>query len=218
MKVFADLQSRGCQDILIAVTDGLKGMREALEALYPATTFQTCLVHLLRHSLDFANWKERKPLAAALRPIYTAASADVAAAALDAIADGPWGRRFPTVVASWRRAWPHVIPSSPSCPRSAGARYDECAGERARPPAQDPQDSRALPDRRGGDEANLDRLAPHHGDLGEAQSDSRFSCVHPPCLRFLRSSVVILSPCTPSHPFLLDDSNSCFIQLFESSS
>ena len=110
MKVFADLQSRGCQDILIAVTDGLKGMREALEALYPATTFQTCLVHLLRHSLDFANWKERKPLAAALRPIYTAASADVAAAALDAFADEPWGRRFPTVVASWRRAWPHVIP------------------------------------------------------------------------------------------------------------
>ena len=93
MKVFADLQSRGCQDILIAVTDGLKGMREALEALYPATTFQTCLVHLLRHSLDFANWKERKPLAAALRPIYTAASADVAAAALDAFADEPWDRR-----------------------------------------------------------------------------------------------------------------------------
>jgi putative transposase len=110
MKVFADLQTRGCQDILIAVTDGLKGMSEALAAVYPATTRQTCLVHLLRHSLDFANWKERKPLAAALRPIYTAASADAAAAALDAFADGPWGTRFPTVVAAWRRAWPHVIP------------------------------------------------------------------------------------------------------------
>ena len=110
LKVFADLQSRGCQDILIAVTDGLKGMSEALAAVYPATTLQTCLVHLLRHSLDFANWKERKPLAAALRPIYTAANADAAAAALDAFAEGPWGRRFPTVVASWRRAWPHVIP------------------------------------------------------------------------------------------------------------
>lgn len=85
-------------------------MSEALAAIYPATTLQTCIVHLLRHSLDFANWKERKPLAAALRPVYTAASAEAAAAALDAFAQGPWRRRFPTVVASWRRAWAHVIP------------------------------------------------------------------------------------------------------------
>ena len=110
LKVFADLKTRGCHDILIAVTDGLKGMSEALEAVYPATTLQTCIVHLLRHSLEFANWKERKPMAAALRPIYTAPSADAALAALDAFARGPWGTRFPTVVASWRRAWTHVIP------------------------------------------------------------------------------------------------------------
>ena len=110
MKVFTDLKTRGCQDILIAVTDGLKGMSEALAAIYPATTLQTCIVHLLRHSLDFANWKERKPLATALRPVYTAASADAAAAALDAFEQGPWGSRFPTVVASWRRVWSHVIP------------------------------------------------------------------------------------------------------------
>ena len=110
MKVFTDLKMRGCQDILIAVTDGLKGMREALAAVFPATTLQTCIVHLLRHSLDFVSWKERKQLAAALRLIYTAASAEAAAAALDAFASGPWGQRFPTVVASWRRAWTHVIP------------------------------------------------------------------------------------------------------------
>ena len=72
LKVFTDLKTRGCQDILIAVTDGLKGMCEALAAGYPATTLETCIVHLLRNSLDFANGKERKPLAAALRPIYTA--------------------------------------------------------------------------------------------------------------------------------------------------
>src|SRR5215210_1836518 len=110
MKVFTDLKTRGCQDILIAVTDGLKGMSEALAAVYPRTTLQTCIVHLLRNSLDFANWKERKPLAAALRPIYTAASADAALTALDAFEQGPWGVRFPTVVAAWRRAWTHVIP------------------------------------------------------------------------------------------------------------
>src|SRR5215207_7291826 len=110
MKVFTDLKTRGCHDILIAVTDGLKGMSEALAAVFPATTLQTCIVHLIRNSLDFANWKERKPLAAALRPIYTAASAEAALAALDAVEEGAWGRRFPTVVASWRRAWPQVIP------------------------------------------------------------------------------------------------------------
>jgi putative transposase len=94
LKVFTDLKTRGCLDILIAVTDGLKGMSEALAAVFPATTLQTCIVHLLRRSLDFVNWKERKLLAAAL----------------DDFASGPWGRRFPTVVASWRRAWTHVIP------------------------------------------------------------------------------------------------------------
>jgi transposase-like protein len=110
MKVFSDLKSRGCQDILIAVTDGLKGMSEALAAVYPATTLQTCIVHLLRHSLEYANWKQRKPLATALRAIYTAPSADAAMTALDEFERGPWGTRFPTVVASWRRAWAHVIP------------------------------------------------------------------------------------------------------------
>jgi transposase-like protein len=110
LKVFSDLKARGCQDILIAVTDGLSGMSEALAAVFPATTLQTCIVHLLRHSLDFVSWKERRQLAAALRPIYTAASADAAAVALEVFASGPWGLRFPTVVTSWRRAWPHVIP------------------------------------------------------------------------------------------------------------
>jgi putative transposase len=110
MKVFSDLKTRGCQDILIAVTDGLKGMPEALAAVFPQTTLQTCIVHLIRHSLDFANWKERKPMAAALRLIYAAPTAEAAAEALDAFERGPWGTKFPTVVASWRRAWTHVIP------------------------------------------------------------------------------------------------------------
>ena len=110
MKVFSDLKTRGCRDILIAVTDGLKGMSEALAAVFPETTLQTCIVHLMRHSLDFANWKERKPMATALRTIYGAPSAEAASAALDTFERGPWGQKFPTVVASWRRAWTHVIP------------------------------------------------------------------------------------------------------------
>ena len=110
MKVFNDLKTRGVNDILIAVSDGLAGMPAALEAVFPRTTLQTCIVHLIRNSLDYANWKDRKMLAKALRPIYAAANAEAAAAALDAFADGEWGRKFPTVVAAWRRAWAQVIP------------------------------------------------------------------------------------------------------------
>ena len=110
MKVFNDLKTRGVADILIAVTDGLKGMAEALAVVYPATTLQTCIVHLIRNSLDYASWKERRALAAAIKPIYTAASAESAEAELAAFEAGPWGQKFPTVVASWRRAWSNVIP------------------------------------------------------------------------------------------------------------
>ena len=110
MKVFNDLKTRGCNDILIAVTDGLKGMPEALGAVFPATTLQTCIVHLIRNSLDYASWKDRKALAAAIKPIYTAPSAEAAQAALEAFESGPWGAKFPTVAAAWRRAWDRVIP------------------------------------------------------------------------------------------------------------
>ncbi len=110
MKVFNDLKTRGVADILIAVTDGLKGMPEALAAVFPATTLQTCIVHLIRNSLDYASWKDRKLLAAALKPIYTALNAEAAEAALDEFERGPWGQKFPTVVATWRRAWDRVIP------------------------------------------------------------------------------------------------------------
>jgi putative transposase len=110
MKVFNDLKTRGVADILIAVTDGLKGMAEALAAVYPATTLQTCIVHLIRNSLDYASWKDRKALAAAIRPIYSAPNAEAAAAELTAFESGAWGQKFPTVAAAWRRAWDHVIP------------------------------------------------------------------------------------------------------------
>ena len=110
LKVFNDLKTRGVGDILIAVTDGLKGIGEALGAVFASTTLQTRIVHLIRNSLDYASWKDRKLLAAALKPIYTAPSAEAAAQALDEFEASPWGQRFPTVVASWRRAWDRVIP------------------------------------------------------------------------------------------------------------
>jgi len=77
---------------------------------FPKTTVQTCIVHLIRASLDYTGYRDRKPVAAALRPIYAAASAEAAAEALAEFEAGPWGRKYPTIVQSWRRAWEHVIP------------------------------------------------------------------------------------------------------------
>lgn len=110
LKVFNDLKTRGVEDVLIAVADGLKGLPEALAAAYPETQLQTCIVHLIRNSLDYASWKDRKAVAAALRPIYTAPSAEAAEAALTGFEQSEWGTKLPHVAASWRRAWEYVTP------------------------------------------------------------------------------------------------------------
>jgi putative transposase len=110
LKVMNELKARGCEDILIAVVDGLKGFPEAITSIFPDCVVQTCIVHLIRYSMQFASWKERKALAKALKPIYSAASAEAAAAELAAFDDGPWGEKYPAVTASWRRRWEEVIP------------------------------------------------------------------------------------------------------------
>jgi transposase-like protein len=110
MKVVSDLRNRGVEDILIAVVDGLKGFPEAIGAVFPKTTVQTCIVHLIRNSLAYASWRDRRHVAAALRPVYTAPSEAAALAALEAFESGPWGAKYPTIVQSWRRAWAHVVP------------------------------------------------------------------------------------------------------------
>jgi transposase-like protein len=110
LKVFNDLKTRGCQDILIAVVDGLKGLADAITTVYPKTTVQTCIVHLIRSSLEYAGWKDRKLVAQALRPIYTAVSEQAAKDALEEFAQSPWGLKFPSIVQAWKRAWEHVTP------------------------------------------------------------------------------------------------------------
>ncbi len=110
LRVMNELRGRGTNDILIAVVDGLKGFPEAITTVFPETIVQTCIVHLIRYSMQFASWKERKPLAAALRPVYRASNAAAAAAALDAFDAEPWGAKYPAVAQSWRRNWEAVIP------------------------------------------------------------------------------------------------------------
>jgi putative transposase len=110
LRVMNEIKGRGTQDILIAVVDGLKGFPEAITAAFPGTVVQTCIVHLIRYSMQFASWKERKPIASALKPIYQAPNVEVAAAALEGFDQGPWGRKYPTIAQSWRRNWEAVIP------------------------------------------------------------------------------------------------------------
>ena len=110
LRVMNELQARGVRDVLIAVVDGLKGFPEAIETVFPEVTVQTCIVHLIRYSLAHASWKTRKDLASALRPIYQAATEEEAEAALDEFEAGPWGRKFPAIVRSWRRNWEQIIP------------------------------------------------------------------------------------------------------------
>ncbi|MDN5939314.1 MAG: IS256 family transposase [Salinisphaera sp.] len=98
------------QDILIAVVDGLKGFPQAIEAAFPQAQVQTCIVHLLRHSMSFASYKDRKAVATALKAVYTAVDAVAAEAALTEFEDSDLAKRYPAIAPSWRRAWNEVIP------------------------------------------------------------------------------------------------------------
>lgn len=110
LRVMNELKTRGVQDILIAVVDGLKGFPEAITATFPQTTVQTCIVHLIRHSMSFVSWKDRKALAKALKAIYRAKDASAGEAALDAFEDSEWGEKYPAIAQSWRRNWNQVVP------------------------------------------------------------------------------------------------------------
>jgi putative transposase len=110
LRVMNELKARGVSDILIAVTDGLRGFPEAITAVFPQTVVQTCIVHLIRHSLEFVAWRDRKAVVPALRAIYQAKDATAGEAALGAFEAGPWGQKYPAITQSWRRAWELVIP------------------------------------------------------------------------------------------------------------
>ena len=115
--VFTELKNRGVEDILIAVTDGLKGMTQAIEAVFPQAQHQTCIVHLIRASTAFVSHKDRKAVMAGLKPIYQANTPEEALAALAAFENSPMGKRYPYVEQSWRSAWAQGIPFF-NCPRS----------------------------------------------------------------------------------------------------
>jgi putative transposase len=109
LQVVTELKNRGVADIFIACVDGLKGFPEAIEAVYPQTAVQLCVVHMVRHSLNYVSWKMRKVVAADLKTIYSASTADDALLRLEEFAD-QWGQDYPTIVKSWRSNWQRIVP------------------------------------------------------------------------------------------------------------
>jgi putative transposase len=110
LRVMTELKNRGVEDVLIAIVDGLKGFPEAITAVFPQAQVQTCIVHLIRHSLAFVSYKDRKAVAAALKAVYRAKDAEAGQVALEAFEEGAWGRKYPAIAPAWRRAWAEVIP------------------------------------------------------------------------------------------------------------
>jgi putative transposase len=109
LQVLTELRNRGVQDIFIACVDGLKGFPAAVEAVYPQTQVQLCIVHLVRQSLNYVSWKQRRAIATDLRPVYSAATAEDALRQLDEFA-AKWDGTHPTISQVWRRNWERITP------------------------------------------------------------------------------------------------------------
>ena len=109
LRVMNELKNRGVEDIIFAVVDGLKGFPDAITATFPRTTVQTCIVHLIRNSLSFVSWHDRRLLLPALRAIYRAETAEVAELRL-ADLEAEWGKKYPAIAPAWRRVWTEVTP------------------------------------------------------------------------------------------------------------
>jgi putative transposase len=109
LSVITELKNRGVQDIFIACVDGLKGFPEAIESVFPDTQIQLCIVHMVRNSVKYVSWKDRKEVCQDLKTIYTSATEQQAEAALDAFGK-KWDSKYPTIAQMWRNHWQHVIP------------------------------------------------------------------------------------------------------------
>jgi transposase-like protein len=110
LKVMTELKNRGVQDVLVTLVDGLKGFPEAIATAFPQAQVQTCIVHLMRHSLDYVSWKDRKLVAVEIKGIYRAETAELALERLEEFEQGPWGKKYPVIAASWRKHWERVTP------------------------------------------------------------------------------------------------------------
>ena len=193
LKVVNELKARGVNDILIAVVDGLKGFPEAITSVFPQTVVQTCIVHLIRNSLAFVSWKDRKAILPAIKAIYRAENADMALVRLEEF-EAEWGKRYPAIGQAWRRAWEHVVPFFAFAPGIRKMIYTTNAVEALhRSLAQDHQDPRQLSQRRCRVEAALSRHQEcRHALATRRRMDRRHGPVcHPVRRAFSRNGAMI---------------------------
>lgn len=167
--VFNGLKNRGVEDILIAVTDGLKGMTEALETVFPQALHQTCIVHLIRSSTAFISHKDRAVVCKALKPIYQAVDERTAQQALEAFEQSVMGRKYPAIAQAWRRVWAQVVPffSIPAGDPGIDL-YDQLHRGTQPRNKEGHQDALVVPQRGGGAEANLSGHHELYSDVEEA--------------------------------------------------
>ena len=109
LQVLTKLKNRGLEDIFILCADGLKGLPESIEATFPQATFQTCVVHMVRHSLNYVPYQDKKAVASDLKKIYTASTRELAAEELDNF-ELTWGDKYGVIVKSWRQNWEKITP------------------------------------------------------------------------------------------------------------
>src|SRR4029079_19594486 len=109
MQILTEIRNRGVQDILIACVDGLKGFADAIQAVYPNTEGQLCIVHMVRNSLAYVSWKDRKQVAADLKLVYRAATAEQGQRHLEEF-ETKWGSRYPSIAKMWQRHWAGISP------------------------------------------------------------------------------------------------------------
>ncbi len=199
LRVMNELKNRGVEDVLIAVVDGLKGFPEAINAVFPQAIVQTCIVHLIRHSLEFVSWKDRKPVVPALRMIYRATDAEAGRAALEAFDVGSWGRKYPAIAQAWRRKLGsrHPVFCVPRGRAQNHLHHERDRGSERQAPARG-QNPRPSSDRRGRDEVDLSRLAQRHCRMENAATrmDRRKVPIRNRVRGSLRHSMKLNSPRT----------------------
>ena len=205
LRVMTELKNRGLEDVLIAVVDGLKGFPDAITAVFPEAQVQNCIVHLIRNSLDFVSYKDRRAVAAALKEVYKAADADAGTVALDAFAESDWGRKIPRhrhVLAPPLASRDPVLRLSRR--RPSDHLHHECHRGFERQAAPRRQNPRPFPDRRERHQAALPGLEP--GRKGVEDAPKRMgrgqSPVRDPIRRQVQDRSVICSTHGPHTKFL----------------
>jgi transposase-like protein len=181
LHVVTELKNRGVSDIFIACVDGLKGFPEAIESVFPRAGGQLCIVHLVRHSLKFVGWKQRKEVAAALKKIY--ASATEAETRLAEFAE-KWDERFPMISRSWRANWPRMIPFFAHPPDSTGDLHDQRHRVAQHVFAKSNQNTQLISKRCGGAEITLPGTQKYRQALDHA--DARLEGCPQPLRHHLR--------------------------------